>query len=154
MEVIASLLAIALFVALAVKAIRMLRGDEDSPDPDFDLMTVAEKRKAVDATAEELEAAEQLITDLSLCSEDYLLSVRVKWLGDNGEKYTYDLICDGINTASVNLTEIMEREVSELRASLAYRCEKLAKVTRSRTIGGKNDASDERGGLLRWLRNV
>lgn len=154
MEVIASLIAIGLFVIVAVKAIRMWRGDDDSPDPDFDLLTVEEMRKTVDSTAEELEAAEQLITDLSLCSEDYLLSVRVKWLGDNGEKYTYDLICDGINTASADLTEIMEREVSELRGALAYRCEKLAKVTRSRKIGGKNDGTDERGGLFRWLRNV
>lgn len=154
MEVIASFIAIGLFVALTIKAIRMLRGENESPDPDFDLLTVEEMRKTVDSTAEELEAAEQLLTDLSLCSEDYLLSVRVKWLGDNGEKYTYDLICDGINTASADLTEIMEREVSELRASLAYRCEKLAKVTRSRKNGGKNNASDERGGLLRWLRNV
>lgn len=154
MEVIACFVGIALFAWSTYKLCRVWRGLDESPDPDFDLLTVAEKRKAVDRTAEELEAAEQLITDLSLCSDAYLMSVRVKWIGDDGEKYAYDLICDGDNAASVDLAEIMEREVSELRVLLAYRCENLAKSTRSRTIGGKNDSFFRRGVGMLWHRDA
>ena len=155
MEVIVSLLALALFAGMAYKTIRSWRTEEEeSPDPDFDLLTVGEMRKAVDSTSEDLEDAEQLITDLSLCTEYAMMYVRLIWIGDDGEKHKYDLVCDGINTASVDLDEIMEREVTELRASLAYRCQKLAQVTRSRKNSGKNDAHDERGGLFRWLKNV
>lgn len=154
MEVIASFIAIGLFISVTFKAIRMLRGDNESPDPDFDLLTVEEKRKAVDRTAEDLEEAEQLITDLSLCTGYAMMYVRLIWIGDDGEKHKYDLICDGINTSSVDLTEIMEREVSELRASLAYRCEKLAQVTRSRKNGGKNDRFFRRGVGILWRRDA
>lgn len=155
MEVIACFVGIALFAWSTYKLCRVWRGLDKSPDPDFDLLTVEEKRRAVDDTAEDLEEAEQLMTDLSLCSDAYLMSVRVKWLGDDGEKHSYDIICDGTNTASVNLAEIMEREVCELRESLAYRCEKLALSTRrSGKNSGKNDEKRSRGGVRLWHRDA
>lgn len=123
---------------LAKKAIQNWREDREAQeDADFDLLTVAEKVEVVHRTTADLNSMEQLITDLDTCSEERQTVLRLQWLGEDGQNHTYDLYCDGMNTATECLREIAERETNDLRSALAYQCEVLADSTRSRKNGGK-----------------
>ena len=92
---------------------------------DFDLATMNEKFMRAEQTRINLNAMENLATDLAASSPEMQIVLQIQWLGFDGEKYTYDLFCDGINTASDNLKEITEREIHELREELAYECAEL-----------------------------
>lgn len=100
-------------------------------DAEFDLATVNEKIIKADQTRINLNAMEQLATDLRVSSPEKQIVLQITWLDFNGESHVYDLYCDGINTASESMQAVTEREIYELREALAYQCAELNYVTAS-----------------------
>lgn len=100
-------------------------------DAEFDLATVNEKIIKADQTRINLNAMEQLATDLRVSSPEMQIVLQITWLDFNGESHVYDLYCDGINTATESMQAVTEREIYELREALAYQCAELNYVTAS-----------------------
>lgn len=100
-------------------------------DAEFDLATVNEKIIKADQTRINLNAMEQLATDLRVSSPEMQIVLQITWLDFNGESHVYDLYCDGINTATESMQAVTEREIFELREALAYQCAELNYVTAS-----------------------
>lgn len=120
-------------------------GDDDADE--FDLLTVSEKFEVAKQTNDSLHGMEQLATDLDLCSDESIKVIEISWVGDDGENHKYDLYCDGTNTATECMRDIAQRETYDLRRVLSYQCNALAKATRHRKNGRKNDI-DEIGGMV------
>lgn len=100
-------------------------------DAEFDLATVNEKIIKADQTRINLNAMEQLATDLRVSSPEMQIVLQITWLDFNGDSHVYDLYCDGINTATESMQAVTEREIYELREALTYQCAELNYVTAS-----------------------
>lgn len=140
MDEILSILWLAVMAAIFAKAVRRLSNPEEEEASDFDLMTVAEKFEVAKRTSDDLHGMEQLLTDMDTCSDDRQAVIQLSWLGDDNTVHTYDLYCDGTNTATECMRAIAERETNDLRAALAYQCDALASATRHRKNRRQNDA--------------
>ena len=111
--------------------VQIERRKEEYRDAEFDLATVNEKIIKADQTRINLNAMEQLATDLRVSSPEMQIVLQITWLDFNGESHVYDLYCDGINTATESMQAVTEREIYELREALAYQCAELNYVTAS-----------------------
>ena len=109
--------------------VQIERRKEEYRDAEFDLATVNEKIIKADQTRINLNAMEQLATDLRVSSPEMQIVLQITWLDFNGESHVYDLYCDGINTATESMQAVTEREIFELREALAYQCAELNYVT-------------------------
>lgn len=112
--------------------------------PDFEYLTVREQMQKAQETSDALGDMEQLVTDLETCSTDDIKVLHVEWLGEDGRNHEYDLYADGSNTVTECITAIAEREIAELRRSLAYQCAALKKRTR-RAKNCAQNGSKQRG---------
>lgn len=145
MQIIVSIVSVLLMVLLIRHAIKERMAETTDDLSEFDVMSVAEKFETARVTNDNLQAMEQLLTDLSVCDAgDQIKVVRLSWTGDNGIRHEYDLYCDGVNLATENMTAIAEREISDLKQALSYQCGQLYEATRSR----KNDRKNGRRGEL------
>lgn len=132
----AALMISAVIVVLYVSY--MIRNKRKSFDPEFDLATVNEKMMLAEKTRINLNAMEQLATDIAVSNPDMQIVINMQWLGYDGEMYSYDLFLDGYNTATESMAAITERESSELREQLAYQCSELNNVTMRRHYDRQN----------------
>lgn len=107
---------------------------------DFDFLSVREQLAVAHDTADQIGGMEQLLTDIEESCEDDVIILHIEWIGRDDMKHEYDLYCDGSDTASECMTEIAEREVHDLRASLAYQCAVLSERGRHRQNHRQNDA--------------
>lgn len=103
-----------------------------SPYTDFDLAGMNEKFSIAENTRRNLNATEQLASDLQLCTPERQIVLHLEWLSDEEQTQYYDLFCDGYNIATDRMREIIEREIKDLRKELSYECSALEKATRSR----------------------
>lgn len=151
MTVLLFILSTAGMIYLAKKALQIWWQDRQEQDAaDFELLTVQEQVETVHRTTADLNSIEQLITDLDTCSEERQTVLRLEWLGEDQTRHTYDLYCNGKDTATECLREIAERETNDLRNALAWQCEVLAERTRGRKIGGKIETKTKARG--EWTR--
>ena len=127
--------------------------EDDISDNYFDFLTVNEQFAEAKVTNDELVVMQGLISDLSMCSTDNQLVIQISWSDSNGKSNTYDLYCDGVNTASECLSQIAKREVFELRGTLSYQCSRLAKSTQNTPLFRKN-TNAERKNLITSSRGV
>ena len=142
MQIIAFILSTLGMLWLAKKMIDLWRAGDDADEPtDFDLLSVSERVARVDSTTADLHHMEQLLTDLSICTEDSQIVIGLSWVGEDGEEHSYDLYCSGVNLATECMQDIAEREIAELRAVLSSQCAQLAADTRRGKNGGKNDTA-------------
>lgn len=116
----AALLILGIILLIYVDVQIERRKAEEYRDAEFDLSTVNEKLIKADQTRINLNAMEQLATDLRVSSPEMQIVLQITWLDFNGESHVYDLYCDGINTATESMQAVTEREIFELREALAY----------------------------------
>lgn len=139
------LLIAAVYIAAIVKIGRTLlhREPEQEPEPeescDYRLLTIREQAEEARIMADTIGDVEDLITDLQTCSGEHLVSIRISWVGGTGEHHV-DIMCDGINTASCCMEQIMEREIRDRKLALSRQCRALARGTRSVPNSGRNEA--------------
>lgn len=138
------LLIIAVYIAVVVKMWRAhLRPD---PDPeqepedggDYRLLSIREQAEEARIMADTIGDVEDLITDLQTCDGEHIITVRISWIGSTGDHHV-DIMCNGINTASCCMEQIMEREVRDRKLALSRQCRALANQTRRRPISGQNE---------------
>lgn len=103
-----------------------------SPYNDFDLAGMNEKFFMAEQTRRNLNAMENLMTELQTSSPERQIVLHIEWLADDEIAQQYDLFCDGYNTATDRMREIVEREINDLRNEFAYEVTELQKATRSR----------------------
>jgi hypothetical protein len=111
--------------------------EEPEDDADYRLLTIREQAEAARIMADTIGDVEDLITDLQTCSGEYLVNIRISWVGSTGAHHV-DIMCDGINTASCCMEQIMEREIHDRKVALSRQCRALARGTRSVPISGQN----------------
>ena len=131
-------LLICLIGYLVKKRIEKDRNDEGS---DFAYLTVREQLAVANRTAETIAEAEQLIEDMQESRSDDVMMLHVEWIGRDDRHHTIALACDGYNTSTACMIEISEREINDLKNTLAHQCAVLSESGRSRINGGHNDAS-------------
>ena len=119
--------------------VQIERRKEEYRDAEFDLATVNEKIIKADQTRINLNAMEQLATDLRVSSPEMQIVLQITWLDFNGESHVYDLYCDGINTATESMQAVTEREIYELREALAYQLADLNRETMHERNNERND---------------
>ena len=112
------------------------RKNEEPIYPDFDLAGANEKIDIVSETRIDLNAMEQLATDLQVSTPDMQFVIQLAWIGRDGKDHTYDLYIDGQNTATDAISLITEREINELRQALAYECAELSYETSTKRKRG------------------
>lgn len=110
--------------------------EEPEEEADYRLLTIREQAEAARIMADTIGDVEDLITDLQSCDGEHLVAVQISWIGATGS-HQVDIMCDGINTASVCMEQIMEREVRDRKAALSRQCRDLARGTRSRRNSGQ-----------------
>ena len=137
------LLIAAVYIAAIVKIGRTLLHrepvqEEPEESGDYRLLSIREQAEEARIMAETIGDVEDLITDLQTCDGEHLIAIRISWMGATGN-HSVDIMCDGINTASCCMEQIMEREVRDRKASLSRQCRELARGTRSRPISVQND---------------
>ena len=127
---------------------------EPEEEPDFAFMTVREQVEAVRRTSDALQDLESLQDELTESTPDDILPVHLEWMSRDGTMHALEVYCDGTDTATESLWALADTEIHETKKALAYQCEVLAKHTRSRKNGRKNDFL--RGGedVEEVLRNV
>ena len=107
--------------------------DEDDIEPlyYFDYLTFNEKFLEVQNSSMRLQAIEQLKEDVTSCSPDNQLPITLSWssLAD-GEQHEYDIYCDGLNTATECILDIIDREEHETQFRLSRQCERLSSTAR------------------------
>jgi len=135
------LLIAAVYIAAIVKIGRaLLRREPVQEEPeesgDYRLLTIREQAEAARIMADTIGDVEDLITDLQTCDGEHLIAMQISWIGATGS-HQVDIMCDGINTASVCMEQIMEREVRDRKAALSRQCRDLARGTRSRRNSGQ-----------------
>lgn len=119
--------------------VQIERSKVEYRDAEFDLATVNEKIIKADQTRINLNAMEQLATDLRVSSPEMQIVLQITWLDFNGESHVYDLYCDGINTATESMQAVTEREIYELREALAYQLADLNRETMHERNNERND---------------
>ena len=117
------------FLLFASSKIESRKQEEEPEYLDFDLAGANEKIDIVSETRIDLNAMEQLATDLQVSTPDMQFVIQLAWIGRDGKDHTYDLYIDGQNTATDAIALITEREINELRQSLAYECAALSRET-------------------------
>lgn len=146
----AALLILGIILLIYVDVQIERRKAEEYRDAEFDLATVNEKIIKADQTRINLNAMEQLATDLRVSSPEMQIVLQITWLDFNGESHVYDLYCDGINTATESMQAVTEREIYELREALAYQLADLNRETMHEQNYERNDTILSKIG--EWLR--
>lgn len=140
-----------IFLIYVSVQIERKKKSEEYHDTEFDLSTVNEKLIRADQTRIDLNSMESLLTDLSVASPEMQIVLRLTWLDLDGEQHTYDLYCDGINTASESMRSVSEREVFELREALSYQLADLNRETMRRQSSRQNGTI--LGKIGEWLQD-
>ncbi len=137
------LLIAAVYVGIILKICKTILRREPEPeepeiedDADYRLLTIREQAEAARITADTIGDVEDLLTDLQTCDGDHVIILQIGWIGSTGD-HKIDIMCDGLNTASVCMEQIMEREVRDRKIALSRQCSELARRTRSRQNGGQ-----------------
>jgi hypothetical protein len=120
-----------------------------SPYIDFDLASANEKFEMASQTRRNLNAMENLMTELQVSSPERQIVIHMEWIADEEIMQQYDLYCDGYNLATDKMREISEREINELRNQFAYQCNQLQRATRHRKNDRLNDEQKRKIG--EWL---
>lgn len=124
------------FLLFASSKIESRKQEEEPEYLDFDLAGANEKIDIVSETRIDLNAMEQLATDLQVSTPDMQFVIQLAWIGRDGKDHTYDLYIDGQNTATDAISLIAEREINELRQALAYECAELSYETSTKRKRG------------------
>lgn len=140
-----AILIAAVYVAVLVKLWRthLHREPEQEQEPedggDYRLLSIREQAEEARIMADTIGDVEDLITDLESCDGEHIITVRISWIGATGDHHV-DIMCNGINTASCCMEQIMEREVRDRKLALSRQCRALANQTRRRQISGQNES--------------
>ena len=135
---IALLIAILSSTAAAVH-VRRTSQQHAPPEPEddieplyyFDYLTFNEKFLEVQNSSMRLQAIEQLKEDVTSCSPDNQLPITLSWSSPaDGEQHEYDIYCDGLNTATECILDIIDREEHETQFCLSRQCERLSSTAR------------------------
>ena len=131
----------AVYVAVIVKMWSAHLHRDPDPDPeedggDYRLLSIREQAEEARIMADTIGDVEDLITDLQTCDGEHIISLRISWIGSTGDHHV-DIMCNGINTASCCMEQIMEREVRDRKIALSRQCQALANQTRRRPNGGQ-----------------
>ena len=113
--------------------------EEPEESGDYRLLSIREQAEEARIMAETIGDVEDLITDLQTCDGEHLIAIRISWMGATGN-HSVDIMCDGINTASCCMEQIMEREIRDRKLALSRQCRALARGTRSVPNSGRNEA--------------
>lgn len=138
------LLIAAVYIAAIIKIGRTLLHREQEPEQepedggDYRLLSIREQAEEARIMADTIGDVEDLITDLQTCDGEHIITVRISWIGSTGDHHV-DIMCNGINTASCCMEQIMEREVRDRKLALSRQCRALANQTRRRPISGQNE---------------
>lgn len=107
--------------------------DEDDIEPlyYFDYLTFNEKFLEVQNSSDRLHAIEQLKEDVSCCTPDSQLPITITWISPaDGEQHEYEVFCDGLNTTTECILDIIDREEYEIQMRLSRQCERLSSTAR------------------------
>lgn len=128
------LIAAAALSFLVVLLVKLIQPHDDSAeincDDDFDLLTRREQLAAAKETADAINDLEQMQTDIECSNADDILMLHIEWIGRDGVKREHELYCDGMNTNSECMIQIVERGIHDMRQALTYQCRVLAKDNR------------------------
>ena len=103
--------------------------DDDDEDISFDYLTVSEQFEKAKESNDNLLMMQQLISDLSYSDTDNQIVIQISWTDTSGKQNTYNLYCDGMNTASECFLKIAEREAHDIGTTLSAQCRRLSKAT-------------------------
>lgn len=103
--------------------------DDEDEDISFDYLTVSEQFAKAKESNDNLLMMQQLISDLSYSDIDNQIVIQISWTDPSGKHNTYDLYCDGMNTASECFLKIAEREAHDIGTTLSAQCRRLSKAT-------------------------
>lgn len=103
--------------------------DDENEYISFDYLTVSEQFAKAKESNDNLLMMQQLISDLSYTDADNQIVIQISWTDPSGKQNTYDLYCDGMNTASECFLKIAEREAHDIGTTLSAQCRRLSKAT-------------------------
>ena len=125
-----------------------------SPYNDFDLAGMNEKFQMAEDTRNALNAMEQLLTELQTVNPERQLVIHLEWLADEEQTNSYELFCDGYDTATEHMRLIAEYEINALRHELSYECAALSYATRGRGFGKNRITRELQGKIQSFVMDV
>ena len=112
------------YIYLLIKSAKI--SDDENVDEDIEFLSVADAIDEMNRTKEQLTSIEEMITDVSICSPDeHGKYISCEWMSSNGNKFKYDLLIDGENTATDEMLKIAYSERARLRTLLRQQIRNL-----------------------------